>query len=74
MGKMHLGVKEEEMIGDDSFEEEEEIWQEEEDEEDAELNEIFRTGIYFSHMVSARSVTSAGKDLVGLRCAMCLVL
>ena len=53
--RLNLGVKEEDQaVGDDSFEEEEEILQEEEDEEDAELNEIFRTGIYFSHMVRLR--------------------
>jgi len=60
LGKLHLGVKEEEeedqehIMGDDTFEEEEDMLREEEDDEDAELNDVFRSGIYYSHMVSRR--------------------
>ena len=45
-------------MGDESFEEEEDMLREEEDDEDAELNEVFRSGIYYSHMVSRRRESS----------------
>lgn len=54
---LQIRVKEEhdgEASIDTTFDEEEEMMREEEEEEDAQLNEVFRSGIYYSHMVSGR--------------------